>query len=166
MEDLKKIQEFFSKPLNEATFKVGDKVTYLGHPGVITAVRKTSLGDTTYSVAYDKGFGRTKVSDIFNKGGEIKLAEAKKEAALMLDRYEVDFVHPHQPGANVYANIEIPSENPTFEDDIQIKGQGKTEEEAFKDLKRNYENYKKTGIYETKEKETLVKKVMERLRKS
>lgn len=76
MEDLKKIQEFFSKPLEESTFKVGDKVTYLGHPGVITAVRKTPSGDTTYSVAYDKGFGRTKVSDIYNKGGEIKLAEA------------------------------------------------------------------------------------------
>ena len=163
MNDIQKIKEFFSKPLEEATFKVGDKVTYLGHPGVITAVNKEMTGDTTYSVAYDKGFGKTKVSDIYNKGGEIKLAEAEREAALMLDRYEVDFFHT---AANVYANIEIPSENPTFEDDIQIKGQGKTEEEAFKDLKRNYENYKKTGIYETKEKDKLVKKVMERLRKS
>ena len=67
--------------------------------------------------------------------------------ALMLDKYEVDFFHTK---ANVYANIEIPSENPTFEDDIQIKGTGKTEEEAFGDLKRNYENYKKTGIHEAK----------------
>jgi len=53
-----------------------------------------------------------------------------------------------QTKANVYANIEIPSENPTFEDDIQIKGTGKTEEEAFEDLKQNYNNYKKTGINE------------------
>ena len=51
----------------------------------------------------------------------------------MLDGYEVDFF---QTKANVYANIEIPSENPTFEDDIQIKGTGKTEEEAFDNLKQ------------------------------
>ena len=63
----------------------------------------------------------------------------------MLDGYEVDFF---QTKANVYANIEIPSENPTFEDNIQIKGTGKTEEEAFEDLKQNYNNYKKIGINE------------------
>jgi len=76
MKDLKKIQEFFSKPLKEATFKVGDKVTYLGHPGVITAVNKEMTGDTTYNVSYDKGTGKTKASNLSNKGGEIKLAEA------------------------------------------------------------------------------------------
>jgi len=69
--------------------------------------------------------------------------------AQMLDGYEVDFFHTK---ANVYANIEIPSENPTFEDDIQIKGTGKNEEEAFKDLQLNYENYKKTGINEAEKK--------------
>jgi len=44
MKDLKKIQEFFSKPLKEATFKVGDKVTYLGHPGVINGTLKIEKG--------------------------------------------------------------------------------------------------------------------------
>ena len=63
----------------------------------------------------------------------------------MLDGYEVDFFRTK---ANVYANIEIPSENPTFEDNIQIKGTGKNEEEAFKDLQQNYKNYKKTRINE------------------
>lgn len=82
---------------------------------------------------------------LFNLGSAVKQSMSE---ALMLDKYEVDFFHTK---ANVYANIEIPSENPTFEDDIQIKGTGKTEEEAFEDLKRNYENYKKTGIYEAKE---------------
>jgi ElaB/YqjD/DUF883 family membrane-anchored ribosome-binding protein len=72
--------------------------------------------------------------------------------ASMLDKYEVDFFHTK---ANVYANIEIPSENPTFEDDIQIKGTGKTEEEAFEDLKRNYEKYKKTGISEAKKEDAV-----------
>ena len=69
--------------------------------------------------------------------------------AQMLDGYEVDFFHTK---SNVYANIEIPSENPTFEDDIQIKGTGKTEEEAFEDLQQNYKNYKKTGINEAEKK--------------
>jgi hypothetical protein len=53
-------------------FKVGDKVTYLGHPGEITAVNKEMTGAITYNVAYDKGTGRTKATNIYNKGGEIK----------------------------------------------------------------------------------------------
>ena len=69
--------------------------------------------------------------------------------AQRLDNYEVDFFHTK---ANVYANIEIPSENPMFEDNIQIQGTGKTEEEAFKDLQLNYENYKKTGLNEAEKK--------------
>jgi hypothetical protein len=56
-------------------FKVGDKVTYLGHPGEITKVNKEMTGVTTYNVSYDKGTGKTKASNIYNKGGEIKLAE-------------------------------------------------------------------------------------------
>jgi hypothetical protein len=72
------------------------------------------------------------------------------EEAQMLDGYEVDFF---KTKANTYANIEIPSENPTFEDDIQIKGIGQTEEEAFEDLKQNYEKYKK-GLYEVDKKKT------------
>ena len=53
-------------------FKVGQKVTYLGHPGEITKVNKEMTGATTYNVSYDKGTGKTKVTNIFNKGGEIK----------------------------------------------------------------------------------------------
>jgi hypothetical protein len=80
MKDLKKIQEFFSKPLKEATFKVGDKVTYLGHPAEITKVNKEMTGAITYNVSYDKGTGKTKASNIYNKGGEIKpLKEGKEE---------------------------------------------------------------------------------------
>ena len=67
MEDLQKIKEFFSKPLNEATFKVGDKVTYLGHPGEITGINKEMTGAITYNVAYDKGNGRTKATNIHLK---------------------------------------------------------------------------------------------------
>jgi len=85
------------------------------------------------------------IVDLFNLKGFVKTS---MNEVSMLDKYEVDFFHTK---ANVYANIEIPSENPTFEDDIQIKGTGKTEEEAFEDLKQNYEKYKKTGISEAKE---------------
>ena len=53
-------------------FKVGQKVTYLGHPAEITKVNKEMTGDTTYNVSYDKGTGKTKASNIYNKGGEIK----------------------------------------------------------------------------------------------
>jgi len=77
MKDIQKIKEFFSQPLNEesTTFKVGDKVTYLGHPAEITAVNKEMTGAITYNVSYDKGTGKTKVSNINNKGGEIKSLE-------------------------------------------------------------------------------------------
>jgi hypothetical protein len=77
MKDLAKIQEFFSKPLNEesTTFKVGDKVTYLGHPAEITAVNKEMTGEITYNVAYNKGQGRTKASNI-NRDNIKRLNEA------------------------------------------------------------------------------------------
>jgi hypothetical protein len=89
------------------------------------------------------------IVDLFNLGSAVK---SPMNETSMLDNYEVDFFHTK---ANVYANIEIPSENPTFEDDIQIKGTGKTEEEAFEDLKRNYEKYKKTGISEAKKEDAV-----------
>jgi hypothetical protein len=72
MEDLKKVQEFFSKPLpEETTFKVGQKVTYLGHPAVVTATKEYN-GKNYVSVSYDKGKGKTKASDILTTDGSIK----------------------------------------------------------------------------------------------
>jgi tetratricopeptide (TPR) repeat protein len=53
-------------------FKEGDKVTYLGHPGEITKINKEMTGAITYNVSYDKGNGKTKASNIYNKDGEIK----------------------------------------------------------------------------------------------
>jgi hypothetical protein len=53
-------------------FKIGDKITYLGYPGEITYVGKDQMGRIYYSVSYDKGTGKTKVTNIYNKGGEIK----------------------------------------------------------------------------------------------
>ena len=62
----------FGESLNENTFKKGDKVTYLGNPAEITFVGKDQMDRTYYNVAYDKGNGRTKASNLYNKGGEIK----------------------------------------------------------------------------------------------
>ena len=53
-------------------FKVGQKVTYLGNPGEITKINKEVTGDISYNVSYDKGTGKTKASNIYNKDGEIK----------------------------------------------------------------------------------------------
>jgi len=53
-------------------FKVGQKVTYLGHPAEITLVDKDVMDRVYYNVSYDKGNGKTKASNLYNKDGEIK----------------------------------------------------------------------------------------------
>ena len=55
-------------------FKVGDKVKYLGHPGVITKAGTDIMDRPHYSVSYNKGTGDTKATNIYNKGGVIKKA--------------------------------------------------------------------------------------------
>ncbi len=55
-------------------FKVGQKVTYLGHPAEITKADKDVMDRVYYNVSYDKGNGKTKASNIYNKDGEIKAA--------------------------------------------------------------------------------------------
>ena len=66
------VEYFRTKGLKEATFKKGDKVTYLGNPAEITFVGKDQMDRTHYSVSYDKGNGKTKATNIYNKDGEIK----------------------------------------------------------------------------------------------
>ena len=61
-----------SQNLGENTFKKGDKVTYLGNPAEITFVGKDQMDRVYYSVSYDKGNGKTKASNLYNKGDEIK----------------------------------------------------------------------------------------------
>jgi len=83
------VKEKLSKNLKE--FKVGDKVTYLGHPGEITKVNKEMTGAITYNVLYDKGEGKTKVTNIYNKGGEIKALEEKLTKKHKVDDFIDDF---------------------------------------------------------------------------
>jgi hypothetical protein len=52
-------------------FKVGDKVTYLGHPAVVTATQEYN-GRDFVSVSYDKGTGKTKASDILATSDAVK----------------------------------------------------------------------------------------------
>ena len=69
------------------TYTKGEKVTYLGHPAVITGVKEYN-GKIYYSVSYDKGNGKTKASSILSTDGTIKsLEEAKsKEDQLKIAR--------------------------------------------------------------------------------
>ena len=62
----------------EPQFKKGELVTYLGHPAIITRVNKEMGGVYSYDVDYNKGYGRTKVSNIFNKSGN-ELKESVNE---------------------------------------------------------------------------------------
>ena len=68
------VKEKLTKKKVAEGFKVGQKVTYLGHPAEITLVDKDVMDRVYYNVSYDKGTGKTKASNIYNKGGEIKTA--------------------------------------------------------------------------------------------
>ena len=92
MKDIKKIQEFFSKPLEENTFKVGQKVTYLGHPAVVTATKEYN-GRNFVSVSYDKGTGKTKASDILTTSGDVKPLKEGKQSSQFKSVNEV-FIGP------------------------------------------------------------------------
>ncbi len=59
--------------LNEE-FKKGDKVTYLGHPAVVTATKEYN-GRDFVSVSYDKGNGATKAGNILATSGDVKAVE-------------------------------------------------------------------------------------------
>ena len=69
---LNTIKEKYSKKKVAEGFKAGQKVTYLGHPAEITLVDKDIMDRVYYNVSYNKGNGDTKVTNLYNKGGEIK----------------------------------------------------------------------------------------------
>ena len=52
--------------------------------------------------------------------------------------FEIDYF---KTATGVYANILIPTLNPTFQDDTQIKGFGKNEKEAYFNLENEFEKY-------------------------
>ena len=90
--------------INETTFKVGQKVTYLGHPAVITNVEmKYGInGEQEFvNVSYNKGNGSTKATMILAKSGSVKPLkevtsdeefEASKEASRLEKHPEKDLI--------------------------------------------------------------------------
>ena len=131
------------KPLTENTFRYGSEafLNLWAEARKLYSRNLLEVSGLDKDIITETNLGEYGVFE----GQKVPLDLPMVNEAQMLDGYEVDFFHTK---ANVYVNIEIPSENPTFEDDIQIKGTGKTEEEAFINLKQNYENYKKTGLNE------------------
>ena len=81
MKDFKKLVKEALTPhyLREnKKFEVGDKVTYLGHPGVITATEKDPIGRDFVSISYDKGTGKRKVRMILAKSDVVKAVNETK----------------------------------------------------------------------------------------
>jgi len=101
-------------------FKVGDKVTYLGHPGEITKVNKEVTGDISYNVSYDKGNGKTKASNIHNKDGEIKTTSLSEVEEKLQMTYKGDPVNLQI--SKFGGTSEKPNETVLF---IAVGGKGK-----------------------------------------
>jgi len=68
---LNNVIDVLEESVNENTFKKGDKVTYLGHPAVVTATKEYN-GRDFVSVSYDKGTGKTSASMILATSGDVK----------------------------------------------------------------------------------------------
>jgi predicted RNase H-like HicB family nuclease len=135
-------------PLTENTFRYGSQafLDLWAEARYLYSRNAIHVNDDDKEILLETNLGEYGMYE----GQRVSLDLLMLEESQMLDGYEVDFFHTK---ANVYANIEISSENSTFDDDIQIKGTGKTEEEAFEDLKQNYEKHKK-GLYEVDKKNT------------
>ena len=115
-----RLEDNTGKILEENTFKVGQKVTYLGHPAVVTATKEYN-GRNYVSVSYDKGTGKTKASDILATSGDVKIlnenvfVEAfKLEKALKDMGYNVKVKYLDDFGTDVF---EIYFNNPADADE-------------------------------------------------
>ena len=77
-------------PMLNEEFKVGDKVTYLGHPAVVTDTKEYNSRDFV-SVSYDKGNGATKARMILVKSGDVKaIDEDINEATSKYPGFDLD----------------------------------------------------------------------------
>jgi len=74
-------------------------------------------------------------------GGDITVCndiEPDKLKCIDIEGYEVSYF---KTKSRVFANIEIPTDDPLFYDDKQIKGMGSSETSAFNSLKKEFELY-------------------------
>ena len=101
-------------------FKVGQKVTYLGHPAEITLVDKDVMDRVYYNVSYDKGNGKTKASNLYNKDGEIKTISLSEVEEKLQMTYKGDPVNLQI--SKFGGTSEKPNETVLF---IAVGGKGK-----------------------------------------
>jgi len=101
-------------------FKVGQKVTYLGHPAEITKADKDNMDRVYYNVSYDKGNGKTKASNIHNKDGEIKTTSLSEVEEKLQMTYKGDPVNLQI--SKFGGTSEKPNETVLF---IAVGGKGK-----------------------------------------
>ena len=111
MKDLNKIQEFFSKPLEEnqteSKYKKGDKITYYGNKGVVNSAKWNSMAkDWEYYVTYYKDDVRRSDNGINDR--ELKPLEENMAKAFDLQKglngmnYDVKVKHLNDFGKDVY----------------------------------------------------------------
>lgn len=136
---------------NNSQFKVGQKVTYLRHPAVITKVEKDMMGRWNYNVSYNKGTGLTKATNILNKGEEIKPVN---EDAPMLAHGKADistytndgFTHAGR-GKGKVKGIVVKD---LWEDDDYTQTDVKAADKDNLEEARNYHQFKKEAATRTK----------------
>ncbi len=121
------VKEKFTKKKVAEGFKVGQKVSYLGHPAEITLVDKDVMDRVYYNVSYDKGNGKTKASNLYNKGGEIKAINLSEVEEKLQMTYKGDPVNLQI--SKFGGTSEKPNETVLF---IAVGGKGKRKSKGSK----------------------------------
>ncbi len=121
------VKEKFTKKKVAEGFKVGQKVSYLGHPAEITLVDKDVMDRVYYNVSYDKGNGKTKASNLYNKGGEIKAINLSEVEEKLQMTYKGDPVNLQI--SKFGGTSEKPNETVLF---IAVGGKGKRRSKGSK----------------------------------
>ena len=101
-------QDYFEESVNENTFKKGDKVTYLGHPAVVTATKEYN-GRDFVSVSYDKGTGKTSASMILATSGDVKAVNEMDMNDPVMIRMRAAKMKTSQPTPEKTTNPNYPS---------------------------------------------------------
>ena len=124
----------WKEKINEG-FTKGQKVTYLGHPGEITGVYDKN-GREFVSVAYDKGYGRTKASMILASNGDVKPINENIET--LLSPEDLKYYRAHRDEIEDILNAEFRSSKLSAKDAVE-------KHKAMKEGSCGYNTDAKTG---------------------
>lgn len=124
----------WKEKINEG-FAKGQKVTYLGHPGEITGVYDKN-GREFVSVAYDKGYGRTKASMILASNGDVKPINENIET--LLSPEDLKYYRAHRDEIEDILNAEFRSSKLSAKDAVE-------KHKAMKEGTCGYNTDAKTG---------------------